>query len=219
MSQNGANYYASYAGMNYQQILEHYYPGTSLINTETAGSETITVAGASGSVLDLVSQVVYNEVGSTMNPEAMKAQAVAAYTYIKYYGNNGHDLRRKANPPANVISAVESVLGEALTYNGAYALTTFYASSGGSSASCSDVFAADIPYLRSVDSEYDAACDAWKSLLLFQHTTTETKKQDLLRRRNEKASGKCPGHSAFRGSCQLDQLHHRRGRVCFLCKH
>lgn len=161
MSQNGANYYASYAGMNYQQILEHYYPGTSLINTETAGTETITVAGASGSVLDLVSQVVYNEVGSTMNPEAMKAQAVAAYTYIKYYGNNGHDLRRKANPPANVISAVESVLGEALTYNGAYALTTFYASSGGSSASCSDVFAADIPYLRSVDSEYDAACDPY----------------------------------------------------------
>ena len=56
------------------------------------------------------------------------------------------------------------MLGEELTYNGAYALTTFYASSGGSSASCSDVFAADIPYLRSVDSEYDAACDPYYGL-------------------------------------------------------
>ena len=161
MSQNGANYYASYAGMNYQHILAHYYPGTSLSNTGLAGTETITVAGVSGSVLDLVSQVVYNEVGSTMNPEAMKAQSVAAYTYIKYHGNNGHDLRLKANPPANVISAVESVLGEALLYNGSYALTSFYASSGGASASCSDVFTADIPYLRSVDSEFDAACDPY----------------------------------------------------------
>lgn len=159
LSQNGANYYANYAGWNYQQILLHYFPGTAIMNTGTAATEQITVNGVTGNVLDLVSQVVYNEVGPSMNTEAIKAQTVAAYTYIKYHGNNGKDLRRKANPPANVVSAVQSVLGEAVYYNGAFALTSFYASSGGASASCKDVFYQDMPYLRSVPSEYDAASD------------------------------------------------------------
>lgn len=158
MSQNGANALANYGGYNYQQILAHYYPGTTLINTGTAATEQITVNGVTGDVLSLVAGVVYNEMNSSMNMEAMKAQAVAAYTYIKYNGY-GKDLRLKANPPQNVIDAVSSVLGEALTYNGAYALTVFSASSGGATASCKDIFTMDIPYLRSVPCEYDALVD------------------------------------------------------------
>lgn len=159
MSQNGANYYATYGGLNYKQILAHYYQGTTIANTGLAQTEQVKVDGMTGSVVDLVSQVVYNEINCTMHPEAMKAQAVAAYTYIKYHGNNGKDLRRKANPPQNVVDAVTSVLGEAVYYNGNFALTSFYASCGGASASCKDIFTQDIPYLRSVASEYDAACD------------------------------------------------------------
>ncbi len=34
MSQNGANFYAAYAGWTYQDILFHYYPGTYLMNTD-----------------------------------------------------------------------------------------------------------------------------------------------------------------------------------------
>lgn len=159
LSQNGANFYATYGGYNYQQILTHYYQGTTIANTGTAETELVTVDGMTGTVMEILPQVVYNEVGCTMNVEAMKAQAVAAYTYIKYYNNNGKDLRRKSNPPQNVIDAVASVLGEAVYYNGSYALTSFYASAGGASASCKDIFTQDIPYLRSVASEYDAACD------------------------------------------------------------
>lgn len=159
LSQNGANFYAMYSGWTYQDILYHYYPGTYLMNTGTAGTEQVTVNGVSGDVLSMVAGIVYREVGSSMNVETIKAQAVAVYTYIKYHGDNAKDLRCKANPPQNVVDACASVLGEALYYEGNFCLTMFYASSGGTTANCSDVFTADIPYLRSVSSDYDASCD------------------------------------------------------------
>ncbi len=159
MSQNGANFYAKYAGWNYQQILFHYYPGTSLMNTGTAENEIVTVQGVPGDVLMQVAEIVNREVGPSMHVETIKAQAVAVYTYIKYYNNDSHDLKGKPNPPQSLIDACASVLGEALYYNGDFALTMFYASSGGITANCNDVFTADIPYLRSVVSEYDAAYD------------------------------------------------------------
>lgn len=158
MSQNGANHYASYSGWNYQQILQHYYPGTYIQNTGKTDA-TISAGGVSGSVLDIVSMVTYNEVGGSMANEAIKAQAVAAYTYIMYKGGSAGDLYPKSNPPQNVIDAVKSVLGEAIYYDGSYALAMFCASSGGSTASCYDIFYQDIPYLRSVYCEYDSQCD------------------------------------------------------------
>lgn len=159
MSQNGANFYATYSGWTYQDILFHYYPGTVLMDTGTAYDEEINVAGVSGDVLSMVSQIVFNEVGSSMNYEAIKAQAVAVYTYCKYNGNNSSDLRCKPNPPKNVVDAVSEVLGYALYYDGDFALTMFSASSGGITANCDEVFWKDLPYLRSVSSDYDAAYD------------------------------------------------------------
>lgn len=159
LSQNGANYYAIYSGYNYQQILQHYFPGVTISNTGTASTEQITVNGVTSSVMDLLPRVVSNEVSSSMNIEAIKAQAVAAYTYIKYNGNSGRDLCLNDCPSQTIIDACNAVLGEACYYNGSFALTMFYASSGGSTASCKDVFSQDLPYLRSTTSEYDAACD------------------------------------------------------------
>ena len=159
MSQNGANYYATYSGWGYQTILAHYYPGTYIQNTGTAQSETISAGGVSGSALDIVSMVVYNEVSDSMNVEAIKAQAVAAYSYIKYKGGNAYDLYPRSNPPETVVNAVRQVLGEAIYYDGEIALAMFNASSGGATASCYDIYYEDIPYLRSVPSEYDAQCD------------------------------------------------------------
>jgi SpoIID/LytB domain protein len=94
-----------------------------------------------------------------MNYEAIKAQAVAVYTYCKYNGNDSSDLRCKPCPPQIVVDAVSEVLGQALYYEGDYALTMFSASSGGITANCHEVFWRDLPYLRSVASDYDAAYD------------------------------------------------------------
>lgn len=159
MSQNGANAYATYSGWSYQDILFHYYQGTYLMNTGTSEDEIFSVGGETMSALDAVAGIVYREVGGSMHEEAIKAQAVAVYTYIKFYGNDSNDLRCKPNPPQNVIDICQSVLGEALYYNGDFALTMFSASSGGYSANCYDVFSQDVPYLRSVYCEYDSICD------------------------------------------------------------
>lgn len=161
LSQNGANFYASYSGWTYQDILFHYYPGTFLMNTGLTDYEELTVRHQpyGEDTLDLVSQIVYNEVGGSMAYEAIKAQAVAVYTYIKYNGDDSNDLRPKANPPQIVIDACAEVLGEALFYDGDYALTMFYASSGGCTANCYEIFYQDIPYLTCVPSDYDGAYD------------------------------------------------------------
>ena len=71
LSQNGANFYATYGGMSYQDILAHYYPGTYISNTGTAQDEVISANGISGSVSDIVSRIVFTEIGSSMNVEAI----------------------------------------------------------------------------------------------------------------------------------------------------
>ncbi len=160
MSQNSANFYATYSGWTYQDILFHYFPGTYLMNTGLTDDEKLTIAHApAGDTLEVVSKIVFNEVGGIFSYEAIKAQAVAVYTYIKYNGDDSNDLRGKENPPQIVIDACKEVLGEALYYNGDYALTMFSASSGGCAANCRDIFYQDLPYLRSVPSAYDAAYD------------------------------------------------------------
>jgi peptidoglycan hydrolase-like amidase len=167
LSQNGANLYATYGGYDYQSILFHYYPGTTLVQETPA---TITANGVTGSALEIISQIVYNEMSSTMHPEAMKAQAVAAYTYILFNGGSVNNVILKANPPQNVIDAVSSVLGQALYYDGSYALTVYGASSGGATANSGDVWGTQYDYLVSVPSEYDAAYDPNYGVVTYMST-------------------------------------------------
>ncbi len=160
MSQNGANFYATYAGWSYQDILAHYYPNTYLMNTGLTDYEELTIEGQpAGDTVSVVAQIVNREIGGSMHYEAIKAQAVAVYTYLKYHNDDSADLLGKPDPPQNVIDACTEVLGEALYYDGSYALTMFSASTGGCSANCGEVFYADIPYLISVPSDYDEAYD------------------------------------------------------------
>ena len=177
MSQNGANFYAAYAGWTYQDILYHYYPGTELMNTGETDEEELTIAHKpAGDTLKVVSEIVNREVGGSFSYEAIKAQAVAVYTYLKYNHDDSSDLRGKEDPPQIVIDACNEVLGEALFYDGNYALTVFSASSGGCSANCYEVFYADYPYLRSVPSDYDAAFDPHWGTVTYMEADTVKKK-------------------------------------------
>jgi len=157
MSQNGANHYATYGGYSYQQILSHYFPGTTLVQDDPNGY--ITACGVTGTIVDIVSQLVFNEMSSTMHPEAMKAQAIAAYTYIKFNGGYADNVILKPNPPQNVVDAVKEVAGLALYYNGSYALTVYTASSGGMTANSEEIWGRSYPYLVNVPCEYDALYD------------------------------------------------------------
>jgi hypothetical protein len=155
LSQNGANNYAHYAGYNYQQILQHYYPGVNIV--QTGESPDTQVAGVSK--LEAVVRCTMNEIGTKFHPEAIKAQAVAIYTYIGYE-NGLNDLKmRDADIPQWYWDLIASVYGEACYYNGGYALTMFGASCGGATANCREIFTADLPYLRSVPSDFDSKYD------------------------------------------------------------
>lgn len=160
MAQIGANYYAKELGWNYVQILSHYYPGTTVEHREGNGSETISVGGISGSVVDILSRVCEAEISSSFSDEAIKAQAIAAYSYIKYYGGSTSGMAISGRAPSErIVNLVREVAGEAVYYNGSYALTMFCAQSGGCTASNKDINYEDIPYLSSVPCEVDAVYD------------------------------------------------------------
>lgn len=115
----------------------------------------------SGTAVDIITKIVENEVGSTFAPEAIKAQAVAAYTYVKYSNLHGKTpyciLKESTN--SSVKTLVQSVIGEGIYYNGELIQAVYSASSAGSTASSKNVWGGDIPYLRSVVCELDEKYD------------------------------------------------------------
>jgi stage II sporulation protein D len=133
--------------------------------TSVPVSDTITarVDGVKGSynTFDLLCGIVYNEVGSSFSDEAIKAQTVAAYTYLKYYEQNGDTPSVSVDKkyPERIKNLVASVYGQACFYNGKYAQTVYSASTGGYTASAENVWGGRIPYLVSVATPHDVASD------------------------------------------------------------
>lgn len=73
----------------------------------------------------------------------------------------GEDWLESAEPALR--GAVEAVAGQRLTYEGKTANTVFHAISGGRTESAADVWGAEIPYLKSVDSRWDAEAAGFHS--------------------------------------------------------
>jgi stage II sporulation protein D len=105
--------------------------------------------------------IVNNEISSYFNDEAIKAQAVAAYSYVKYHNVNGltPSVLVKSNPPERIVNLVSSVWGKCCYYNGSVAQTVYMASSSGYTASSENVWGGKIPYLVSVACPFDAESD------------------------------------------------------------
>jgi len=123
--------------------------------------------------------VVAAEMPIRYEPEALKAQAVAARTYTYYKYNfekckrNGADIctdhthcqayvdhdERKASYGENyqafegkLNNAVGETFGEVMTYDGELILAFYHSTSGGRTEDGSSVFKGDYPYLTSVES-------------------------------------------------------------------
>lgn len=134
-------------------------------NVSSNGSEVFT-AKYGGSVhtddaFDLVCRIVNNEISASFSDEAIKAQAVAAYSYVKYHNVNGltPSVLVKSNPPQRIVDLVSSVWGKCCYYNGKVAQTVYMASSSGYTASSVNVWGGSIPYLVSVECPFDADGD------------------------------------------------------------
>ena len=105
---------------------------------------------------DFLVRVVQQEIGGyakSGDEEALKAQAVAAYSYMKVrkYTLSGGDVAYSTLADSKlsplVKSAVRSVLGEYLTYGGSPISAQFYASSAGRTTSAETVWGGKYPYL------------------------------------------------------------------------
>ena len=123
--------------------------------------------------------VVRAEMPASFEPEALKAQAVAARTYTLYKlqtgGNHGEEAdictdqaccqayigaeRARANWKENagayeekVEAAVRATDGETILYGGVPILAVFHSSSPGLTRAAGEVWLSDLPYLQAVDS-------------------------------------------------------------------
>ena len=108
---------------------------------------------------DVLCSLVMQELNNA-HTEALKAQAVASYTYYKYNESKGIylpvNIKSMGDIYQSVKNAVSQVLGVAIYYNGSYINATYCASTGGATANCCDVWGGNLPYLVSVPSEYDS---------------------------------------------------------------
>jgi len=128
---------------------------------------------------DYVVGVIAGEMPTSFNIEALKAQAVASRSYVLkrietnndkeydvvdsitnqvYLDNDylkdywGKNYTSKIN---KIREAVNETVGEYLTYNGEVIDALFFSTSNGYTEDCGKVFNLDLPYLKSVNSEWD----------------------------------------------------------------
>lgn len=183
MSQEGALGYAEH-GFSYQQILTHYYGGTS-IGTAPANAKVRVLIGAKVHKIALetyVRGVVSAEVSASWPLAALEAQAVASRTYAltAHAGGSKFDVyadtrsqvyRGVAAQTPQTDAAVAATAGQIVTYAGKPAITYFFASSGGRTENVENSFIGSQPepWLRGVVDQYEPHADhhTWKLTLTF----------------------------------------------------
>jgi stage II sporulation protein D len=125
----------------------------------------------------LVCMICSIEVSPSFSYESIKAQAVCAYTYLKYHNVNGiiPSCVVKYNVPETIKSAVDEVFGQCVYYDGKVAQTLYTASTAGSTASAVNVWGgANFPYLTYVELPIDQMYDPnWG--VVVQYTKDEMK--------------------------------------------
>ena len=176
MSQDGALGYARH-GLAYQQILAHYYTGTTL---GTVSPKTVVKVLVGSKVKRIaieryVRGVVAAEMPSSWPAAALQAQAVASRTYaltahaggsrFDVYADTRSQVFRGAaaeTPATN--AAVAATAGQIVLYGGRPAITYFFASSGGMTESVQYGFpgAAPAPWLVGVTDAYEGSSARWR---------------------------------------------------------
>jgi SpoIID/LytB domain protein len=175
MSQDGAVGYARH-GYSYQQILAHYYTGTTIGVAPGRPIVRVLLAGRVKRVpLErYVRGVISNEMSSGAPMAALEAQAVASRTYAltAHAGGSRFDVysdtrsqvyRGVAAETSSTNAAVTATAGEIVLYAGRPAATYFFASSGGMTESIQNGFPGSEPqpWLVGVSDAYEGTASRW----------------------------------------------------------
>jgi SpoIID/LytB domain protein len=181
MSQDGALGYARHAA-TYQQILSHYYTGTT-IGQAAAGTVVRVLVGSKVKRVPL-ERYVRGVIGAEMSPSwpaaALEAQAVASRTYALtahaggarfdvYADTRSQVYRGAAAESAATNAAVAATAGQVLLYGGKAAIAYFFASSGGMTESVQDGFPGSEarPWLVGVIDPFEGRASRWTVELPF----------------------------------------------------
>jgi stage II sporulation protein D len=152
----------------------------SSVTNETATDKTFEIrdlkSGKKSTVngFDFICGIVAGEIPSDYDEQAMKAQAVAAFSFCTYLNEHGEEIttgedvaylpRDSAEKQwgknfekawGKIESAVKDIYGKALFYNGELVEANYYSISSGTTESSKDVFGNEIPYLVEVSSPGD----------------------------------------------------------------
>ena len=155
MSQVGANYLAQ-QGWTAAEILAHYYyePNAKIVTGEKY-PEKITYNGSLYDTREYLASALESEMGASYSYEALKAQAIALYTFAKYNNYNlSEDAHAYGKTPSELCyRVVDDVMktGYYIAYGNDVAVTPFHAMSAGVTTSYYNVWGKGIgttvPYL------------------------------------------------------------------------
>ena len=128
----------------------------------------------------IVERIVQIETGSdSFHVEALRAQAVAAYSFVLYHNTHGRTPNVLMAPASAVVprvrAAVAEVIGQEVRFNGSVAFTTYFASSAGRTTSSQAVWGGAYPYLISVDSSIDRYAPNFRVAWAFPRTDVENR--------------------------------------------
>ncbi len=120
---------------------------------DTGAPEFMTINGEKIEAKEALARLVMTEMGEGYNSEAIKAQAVVIYTYLKYRDTdfviNGVTIADNYNE--EVKQAVDAVFGEYLTFDGEVALTPYFEVAARKTGDSANVFSKSYSYLKPVE--------------------------------------------------------------------
>ena len=126
----------------------------------------IKINGVEIEAKEALARIVMTEMGEGYNVEAIKAQTVVIYTFLKYCDTNfeidGVLISETYND--EVKSAVDAVFGQYLAVKDIVALTPYFAVAAGKTANSADVFSKEYDYLKpvAVNGNPDAKAETYK---------------------------------------------------------
>ena len=146
-------------------------------------TNTFNGAKVSGNALDIIAQNIEAEMGPSYHIEALKAQAVAAYSWLLNNGsaNNKYPSLPLKNPSQKCIDAVNAVAGQVAVYGDKVATTFYYAISAGKTAYAQDIWGGAYPHLVSVDSSVDKNVSGYQTQRTYSAETVAKIAKDLLK--------------------------------------
>ena len=171
-------------------------------------NKTVSLVTASGKTVymnteDYIYGAVCAEMPASFHTEALKAQAVACYTYLKWLRENADNSQILTDNPSvhqayitdselkekwgssydiysnKVRDAVSEVINEYLTYKGETAMTVYHALSPGKTLGAEAVWGNAVPYLDSVTAPGDTLSpDAISNVILTKRELTDVFGED-----------------------------------------